>query len=283
MNKKRGRPFEIVGTPSVLIQVENFLNLLPLKMELASGQPPSPLTLKVYRRIATEILGAIHGKPVKIKKRSKQLQVFAVKSWLTDLGFLSQTDIIPGIDPKTRNRQSREKSHRKTEITVNKRIYPDEFKELLSNCPKEFKRACRLSYKTGLRLSEVLSVKKKTLKHLGEFWYVRVQGKGNKARMVPVPKSLDRFMTNFQPIRMTSAGIEYQFKKARTVVDRSWTFHCLRHSFASEFMEQVGSVGDLQVILGHEDIETTMIYVHRDLNLQMTRHVLTTEEFYRKN
>jgi len=43
---------------------------------------------------------------------------------------------------------------------------------------------------------------------------------------------------------------------------RPFTFHCLRHTYASQFMMKGGNIYDLQAILGHTDLQTTMIYAH---------------------
>ncbi len=41
-------------------------------------------------------------------------------------------------------------------------------------------------------------------------------------------------------------------------------WHCLRHSYASLFVQSGGSIVTLQKLLGHSDIKTTMVYAHID-------------------
>lgn len=53
------------------------------------------------------------------------------------------------------------------------------------------------------------------------------------------------------------------FKKATIRASvRPFNFHCLRHTYASQFMMKGGNIYDLQAILGHSDLKTTMIYAH---------------------
>lgn len=53
------------------------------------------------------------------------------------------------------------------------------------------------------------------------------------------------------------------FKKATNRASvRPFNFHCLRHTYASQFMMKGGNIYDLQAILGHSDLKTTMIYAH---------------------
>jgi len=54
---------------------------------------------------------------------------------------------------------------------------------------------------------------------------------------------------------------EFRKATARASV-RPFNFHCLRHTYASQFMMKGGNIYDLQAILGHADLKTTMIYAH---------------------
>jgi integrase/recombinase XerC len=139
-----------------------------------------------------------------------------------------------------------------------------------------------LFYSSGLRLSELLSVqlsdvdtKEKT---------VRVTGKGNKVRIVPVgQKALDAIAA-WLPIREASANpldsslfISRNGKglNPRTVQKRlkAWAQvhlaqdihpHMLRHAFATHLLESSGDLRAVQELLGHSNISTTQIYTHLD-------------------
>ncbi|MFO0657195.1 MAG: tyrosine-type recombinase/integrase [Polyangia bacterium] len=66
-----------------------------------------------------------------------------------------------------------------------------------------------------------------------------------------------RFATNHPP-----SPIPYY--KAANVAVPAAPWHCLRHTYATTFIQNGGSVVTLQKLLGHGDIKTTMVYAHLD-------------------
>ena len=138
-------------------------------------------------------------------------------------------------------------------------------------------------YATGLRVSELCKV------HLSDFersmGYVRVVGKGNKQRIVPVGKSAvklaEKYVEEGRPALLRGRKSPYLFVTARgTAMTRQafWkllgghgkkvgifhnlTPHVIRHSFATHLLEGGADLRSLQTMLGHADISTTQIYTH---------------------
>jgi integrase/recombinase XerD len=139
-----------------------------------------------------------------------------------------------------------------------------------------------LIYGSGLRVSELLDLKISDI-HLLE-GYVRVLGKGNKEREVPLGdmsiQALRLYLTKSRN-QLTMNNIDYLFlnqdgkrlsrqgffkilrKIAKTAgIDRDISPHTLRHSFATHLLEAGVDLRTLQELLGHEDIQTTQIYTH---------------------
>lgn len=139
-----------------------------------------------------------------------------------------------------------------------------------------------LIYGSGLRVSELLDLKIADI-HLLE-GYVRVLGKGNKEREVPLGdmsvqalrlyltksrnqltmNSIDYLFLNQDGKRLSRQGF---FKILRKIakaagIDRDVSPHTLRHSFATHLLEAGVDLRTLQELLGHEDIQTTQIYTH---------------------
>jgi integrase/recombinase XerD len=139
-----------------------------------------------------------------------------------------------------------------------------------------------LIYGSGLRVSELLDLKIADI-HLLE-GYVRVLGKGNKEREVPLGdlsiqalrlyltksrnqltiNSIDYLFLNQDGKRLSRQGF---FKILRKIsksagIDRDISPHTLRHSFATHLLEAGVDLRTLQELLGHEDIQTTQIYTH---------------------
>lgn len=142
-----------------------------------------------------------------------------------------------------------------------------------------------LFYSSGLRLSEICSSR---LEHLDlEDQFLRVTGKGNKTRLVPVGgralEALQGYLTNERPTlvtRKTSSEVFISVRggplspdRVRQIVkerakqagiDQNIYPHLLRHSFATHLLENGADLRVIQELLGHADISTTQIYTHVD-------------------
>jgi integrase/recombinase XerD len=141
-----------------------------------------------------------------------------------------------------------------------------------------------LLYSTGLRVSELVSVRLGDVDmHSG---CLRCVGKGNKERLVPVGKqaiaAVENYLRDARPRllrRQTPAG--YLFLNARggklsrvgfwkvlkqygrkAGLGRKLSPHKLRHSFATHLLERGADLRSVQLMLGHADISTTQIYTH---------------------
>ena len=140
-----------------------------------------------------------------------------------------------------------------------------------------------LMYSSGLRVSELVGL------DLGDLDYglgqVRVLGKGNKERIVPVGSVALEAVIRWQGVRQlhVKAGVDALFISsrgtrlgARSVQKRlrNWARaqgldvavhpHMLRHSFATHMLESSGDLRAVQELLGHSNIATTQIYTHLD-------------------
>ena len=140
-----------------------------------------------------------------------------------------------------------------------------------------------LLYASGLRISELSHAR---LENLGE-GMLRVTGKGNKTRLVPVGKkaceALAIYLENERPklikprsgseiflsvrgTRLTTARI-WQIVKhhaQHSGLDRNVYPHLLRHSFATHLLSNGADLRIIQEMLGHADISTTQVYTHVD-------------------
>ncbi len=145
-------------------------------------------------------------------------------------------------------------------------------------------------YSCGLRVSELCELKLSGL-YLNE-GFMRVEGKGNKQRLVPVsPRAVEELKRYFeQRAEMTnikSGHEDYVFLSFRrgTRLSRIMVFHFIkelvelagvkksvsphtfRHSFATHLLEGGANLRAIQLMLGHESIGTTEIYTHVDRNM----------------
>ena len=137
-------------------------------------------------------------------------------------------------------------------------------------------------YSCGLRVSELTSLRLSDL-FFGE-GYIRVIGKGDKQRLVPISTvARDKIQRYLEERRSARSGEEVVFlnnrggqltrvmvftilKQAaqRAGIDKHISPHTFRHSFATHLLEGGASIRQVQEMLGHESILTTEIYTHLD-------------------
>ena len=141
----------------------------------------------------------------------------------------------------------------------------------------------RFLYGTGLRISEALSLKgRNVVLEGGSPVAVRVVGKGNKERLVPLSKTarevleaLGRLQGNVNIFTFSQGRrkghvpsarwVEAKFREAalRAGLDpRRFTPHKLRHAYATLLVERGVELDAVKDLLGHESIATTQIYLH---------------------
>ncbi len=137
-------------------------------------------------------------------------------------------------------------------------------------------------YSCGLRVSELTSLR------LGDLFfgegYIRIVGKGDKERIVPVSSAardkVQLYMERRKPRRdsedtlflnnrgqaLTRIMVFTIIRKAALMagIDKRISPHTFRHSYATHLLEGGASIRQVQELLGHENIMTTEIYTHVD-------------------
>ena len=138
-------------------------------------------------------------------------------------------------------------------------------------------------YATGLRVSELVSL---TLLEINlDMGLVRIIGKGNKERLVPLGEQAIEWVQKYQASArlellgdaicdsmfvtargkgMSRQAFWYLIKKyaLRAGIDFSLSPHTLRHAFATHLLNHGADLRSVQMLLGHADLSTTQIYTH---------------------
>ncbi len=140
-------------------------------------------------------------------------------------------------------------------------------------------------FSCGLRVSELVNLKISDLYLDDE--YIKVLGKGNKERLVPISPNaikqiklwfIDRNLMNIKPgeedyvflnrrgHHLTRTMILIMIKRLakEAGIMKTISPHTLRHSFATELLKGGADLRAIQMMLGHESVETTQIYTHID-------------------
>jgi integrase/recombinase XerD len=141
-------------------------------------------------------------------------------------------------------------------------------------------------YGCGMRVSELVSLKISDL-YFDE-GFIKIIGKGNKQRFVPISIITQKFILLYQDCNRSQLNIQKghedtlflnrrgkQLSRAMvfTIIkdlsikinlNKSISPHTFRHSFATHLLENGADLRAIQLMLGHESITTTEIYVHLD-------------------
>ncbi|WP_417874955.1 site-specific tyrosine recombinase XerD [Xanthomarina gelatinilytica] len=141
-------------------------------------------------------------------------------------------------------------------------------------------------YSCGLRVSELTNLKISDL--FFDEGFIKVTGKGDKQRFVPIVQSAQKYITcyknevrnhlsiqkghedtlflNRRGKQLTRAMIFTIIKQLAVKInlDKTISPHTFRHSFATHLLENGADLRTIQLMLGHESITTTEIYVHVD-------------------
>ena len=141
-------------------------------------------------------------------------------------------------------------------------------------------------YSCGLRVSELVGLKISDL--FFEEGFIKITGKGNKQRFVPVGQSTMKYITSYVNLirvhyrvqkghedtlflnrrgrRLTRAMVFTIIKDLAVKINLNKTIspHTFRHSFATHLLENGADLRSIQLMLGHESITTTEVYMHLD-------------------
>lgn len=137
-------------------------------------------------------------------------------------------------------------------------------------------------YACGLRVSELIQLRLERLNL--QQGYVRILGKGNKERLVPLGQTarnwLEKYLSEARP-HLYKTAIDYVFltqhgglmsrqnfwyaiKRYRLIagIETEISPHTLRHAFATHLLNHGADLRVVQMLLGHADLSTTQIYTH---------------------
>ena len=158
--------------------------------------------------------------------------------------------------------------------------------DLTSNEGERNRAMLETLYGCGLRVSELVGLKISDL--FFEEGFIKIHGKGNKERFVPIGELAEKYITIYKETIRVHTPIQKGFEDTLFLnrrgrqLTRAMIFtiinnladlielnkkispHTFRHSFATHLLENGADLRSIQLMLGHESITTTEIYVHLD-------------------
>lgn len=154
-----------------------------------------------------------------------------------------------------------------------------------------------MMYGCGLRVSELVTIKVSNL--FFDEGFIKVVGKGNKERLVPIGRTAQKMVNLYiegarQKVKIKKGEEDFLFLSKRgghltremvfmlvkkwakeAGIEKSISPHTFRHSFATHLIDGGADLRAVQQMLGHENITTTEIYTHLDkdfIRSNMTFH-----------
>jgi integrase/recombinase XerD len=261
---------------------ENFLN--DIKTSFEKIDKKTILNYKAY-------LTSIDRKTTKNNKTIKKLSSFSINRILSSLR--SYINFLVGIDYKS------PVASNSIELIKNVKKHPriSEFEEIvkLIESPTQFEKnkvvairnraILETLFSTGMRISELINLRQNQIDKTGRIF---IMGKGKKERFVYLTERAQRHIQNYLDIRskieespylflptrgrnihqkdrkLSPNYIEERVKKYRELLGLNVPIspHTIRHAFATYLAESGANPAAIQILLGHESLETTTRYVH---------------------
>lgn len=271
-------------------QVDEFLQYLKYERNLSvkTQENYQRQLLTICQTIGIESwhqLTTQHVKQVLANARRQQLSAKSIALRLSSLRSFCKFLVSQGI---LSHNPAKSVSAPKQGKPLPKQLNVDEVNQLLnvnedSILARRDVAMMELTYGCGLRLAELTQLNLSDIE--ANFTQVRVRGKGNKERILPIGKGAKEALREWLKVRGQLVGTDepavFVSKRQQRISPRQiakrmklWAQkqmvnqqvhpHKLRHSFATHMLESSGDLRAVQELLGHANLSTTQVYTHLD-------------------
>lgn len=222
------------------------------KLERVDEAMGFPTTDRMNKNAWTEYRGTRYAAGIKAKTLNREQETLSsLFGTLIETGNYHHENPFKGVSPL------------KVHAHEMGYLLKSQINQLLTTLPEPENLAARLSLATGARWGEVVKLRRTHLAHSKAMF---INTKNSKNRTVPVSNALfdelcergtgDIFAdVDYELLRRTIKQVAPDLPDGQGV-------HVLRHTFASHFMMNGGNILTLQKILGHSNIQQTMVYAH---------------------
>lgn len=219
-------------------------------------------------------------KEIKISSKTINRKISSLKSFFKyqlKSGEIKQSPMGTIIAPKVSKRLPMYIEQKDMEMMFKYMEFPNDWQG------KTERLVLLLFYSTGMRLSELIQLKESQFDELQK--QVKVLGKGNKERIIPIaeelatqlsayikekplklPGVMQLFVTikgkSLQP-RSVYAFVKFRLSAITTIQKKSP--HILRHSFATHLMNNGAELNAVKALLGHSSLAATQVYTHTNI------------------
>lgn len=225
-------------------------------------------------------------KEQKITSKSINRKISSLKSFFKyqlRTGTLTKSPMTGIISPKSGKRLPVYVEEKDMRLLTEQIDFPDTWQG------KTERLLIRIFYNTGVRLSELVTLKNSQVDFSGAT--IRVIGKGNKERIIPVSTPLLDEIRLYQNEKQSLPGwnnresaenllldedgkalyVKYAYLSVRKWLSRVTTIdkkspHVLRHSFATHLMNHGADLNSVKELLGHSSLAATQLYTHNTID-----------------
>lgn len=192
-------------------------------------------------------------------------------------GAVSKSPLATLISPKMNKKLPVFLDEKATGVLFEKIVFPETFKGHTDHL------ILSLLYETGMRLSELIGLQEKNIDVFNT--QVKVLGKRNKERIIPVSKDLLKEIDIYieekvkksirtEMLVATESGkplypkyvyntVKYYLSLCTTI--RKKSPHVMRHTFATQVLNNGAALNDVKELLGHSSLAATQVYTHNTI------------------
>ncbi|HXL54875.1 MAG TPA: tyrosine-type recombinase/integrase [Chitinophagaceae bacterium] len=215
-----------------------------------------------------------------ISAKTINRKISSLKSFFKFLmkqGVIKQTPMTTVVSPKINKRLPSFVEEKNTNTLFTYVEFGDDWKG------KTERLILSLFYNTGMRLSELINLKEKQVDE--DYSQLKVLGKGNKERIIPVSKELLKEIKNYmaqKPVKLKGVAEVFVNEKGKSLYPKyvyntvkkylgmvttlkKKSPHILRHTFATHLMNNGADLNAVKELLGHSSLAATQVYTHNTI------------------
>lgn len=245
----------------------------------------SPLTIRSYHDAIDEMLRyaeiSDEADEITINLMPLRLRIASLKSKTIAAKLSAVRTYVKYLRSEGKTVELRGDESVKIPKALPKPISHDHILHALQYAEPIAKLAITLLYTMGLRISELTHLR---LSDIDDRW-CRIRGKGDKERDVPMLENIALMVEDYQRIhpskeyifevmgeKLSENSLRYTIIKAFAKVGLKVTPHQLRHTYATELLNNGARIADVSELLGHASMATTQIYTKLGNALKMDHY-----------